>query len=90
MKTLAVVLLFVLVGLIYARGNRNLKEEIEHEIAQEIMNDIEENNEIDINDQVEVNDPNPDPYLWWRRRRHRRRRITIPIEEYLKLKTKKV
>ncbi|XP_065649261.1 uncharacterized protein LOC136078141 [Hydra vulgaris] len=90
MKTLVVVLLIALVGLIYARGNRNLKEEIEDEIAQEIMNDIEENNEIDFNDQVDVNDPNPEPFLWWRRRRHRRRHITIPIEEYLRLKPKKV
>nr|AGN53424.1 arminin-like peptide 7526 [Hydra vulgaris] len=88
MKTLVVVLLFALVGLIYTRGNRNLKEEVEDEIAQEIMNDIEENNEIDFNDQAEVNDPNPEPFLWWRRR-HRRRHVKIPIEEYLKLKLKK-
>ncbi|XP_047128822.1 uncharacterized protein LOC100202934 [Hydra vulgaris] len=90
MKTLVVVLLFALVGLIYARGNRNLKEEIEDEISQEIMNDIEENNEFDLEDQAEVNDPNPEPFLWWRRRKNRRRHITIPIDEYLKLKSKKV
>nr|AGN53422.1 arminin-like peptide 552 [Hydra oligactis] len=88
MKTIFYVFLFVLIGLIYARGNRDLKEDIENEIAQEILNDIEANNEMDFDDQVELNDPNPQPILWWRRR-HRRRHIKIPLEEYLKLKAKK-
>ena len=72
MKTVCAIFLLALIGVIYAAGNRDLKEEIEKELVEDILNDIEEQDqEEEFKENAEVNDANPQPFLWWRRRRSR-------------------
>nr|AGN53421.1 arminin-like peptide 1402 [Hydra viridissima] len=85
MKTVCAIFLLALIGVIYAAGNRDLKEEIEKELVEDILNDIEEQDqEEEFKENAEVNECEPSTFPLVERRRSRNT-VKVPLKKYLEL-----